>query len=121
MERAINVFDAAGLALFGVAGALKAMDYGLGPVPSTLLGLVTGVGGGMMRDLLTGRVPAVMQRSELYAIPTAAGAAVAAFGKELGVATIVVATAGAGLCFVWRLLAMWRHWHGPMPQGPASV
>ena len=121
LERVINVFDAAGLALFGVAGALKAMDYGLGPLPSTLMGLVTGVGGGMLRDMLTGRVPAVLQRSELYAIPTAAGAAVAAFGREAGLSTLLVATLGATLCFVVRLLAMWRHWHGPMPQGNASV
>ncbi|GAB7003857.1 trimeric intracellular cation channel family protein [Nocardioides sp. AN3] len=121
LEKAINVFDAAGLALFGVAGALKAMDYGLGPVPATLMGLVTGIGGGMVRDVLTGRVPAVMQRSELYAIPTAAGAAVAAFGEEVGLGNLAAAAAGATVCFVWRLLAMWRHWHGPMPQGPASV
>lgn len=121
LERAINVFDAAGLALFGVAGALKAMDYGLGPLPATLMGLVTGVGGGMLRDLLTGRVPAVMQRGELYAIPTAAGAAVAAFGGELGLGNFLVATLGATLCFVWRLLAMWRHWHAPVPHQSASV
>lgn len=121
LEKVMNVFDAAGLALFAVAGALKAMDYGLGPLPATLMGLVTGVGGGMLRDVLAGRVPAVLQRSELYAIPTAAGAAVAAFGHEASLPTLPVAVVGGLLCFVWRLLAMWRHWHAPMPQGPASV
>ena len=121
LEKAVNFFDAAGLALFAVAGALKAMDFGLGPLPSTMMGLVTGVGGGMMRDVLSGRVPVVLQRGELYAIPCAAGAAVAAFGRELGLSSLVVALIGGGLCFVWRVLAMWRHWQAPMPQGPASV
>ena len=121
VEKAMNVFDAAGLALFAVAGALKAMDFGLGPVPSTMMGLVTGIGGGMMRDVLAGRVPVVLQRGELYAIPCAAGAAVAAFGRELGATSLVVAVLGGGLCFAWRVLAMWRHWHAPLPKGPASV
>jgi uncharacterized membrane protein YeiH len=121
LEKAMNVFDAAGLALFAVAGAVKAMDYGLGPIPATLMGLVTGIGGGMVRDLLAGRVPTVMQRGELYAIPAAAGAAVAAFGSELGASTLSVAAVGAALCFGWRVLAMWRHWHAPVPQGSASV
>lgn len=121
IEKSINVFDAAGLALFAVAGALKAMDVGLGPLPATVIGLVTGVGGGMLRDLLANRVPAILQRGELYAIPTAAGAAVAAFGREVGFGSLLVATVGAALCFVWRVLAMWRHWHAPMPRGSASV
>jgi uncharacterized membrane protein YeiH len=121
LEKAMNVFDAAGLALFAVAGALKAMDYGLGPIPATLMGLVTGIGGGMVRDLLAGRVPTVMQRGELYAIPAAAGAAVAAFGTELEAPTLVVAALGAVLCFGWRVVAMWRGWHVPVSQGSASV
>ena len=54
MERTVNVFDAFGLSLFCVAGAIKALDYGLGPVPAALMGMVTGIGGGMLRDLLAG-------------------------------------------------------------------
>lgn len=121
LEKTINVFDAAGLALFAVAGALKALDFGLGPLPATLMGLATGVGGGMVRDLLTSRVPVVMQRGELYAIPAAAGAAVVAFGRDAGASTLVVAALGGGLCFLWRVLAVWRHWHAPVPQRSASV
>ncbi len=64
LERLINVLDAAGLGLFCVTGALKALDYGLGPVPAALMGMVTGIGGGMARDLLAGRVPGgVLQRA----------------------------------------------------------
>ena len=81
MEPLVNVFDAFGLALFCVTGALKALDYGLGPLPAALMGMVTGIGGGMARDVLAGRVPAVF-RGELYATPALAGAAIVVVGAE---------------------------------------
>ncbi|WP_345458976.1 trimeric intracellular cation channel family protein [Nocardioides marinquilinus] len=113
-ERRVAVFDAFGLALFCVAGSLKAAEYGLGPVPAALMGMVTGIGGGMVRDLLAGRVPVVF-RGELYAIPALAGAAVAVAGERTDVPIAVVATAGALTCLVWRLLALWRGWQAPLP------
>jgi uncharacterized membrane protein YeiH len=119
-ERTVNVFDAFGLGLFCVTGALKALEYGLGPVPAALLGMVTGIGGGMARDVLTSRVPSVF-RGELYATPALAGAAVAVAGSRMDLPILLVAGAGAGLCTVWRLLAMWRQWRAPRPTGPASV
>jgi uncharacterized membrane protein YeiH len=119
-ERTVNVFDAFGLGLFCVTGALKALAFGLGPVPAALMGMVTGIGGGMARDLLASRVPSVF-RGELYATPALAGAAVAVAGSRLDAPVLVVAAMGAGLCTAWRLLAMWRQWQAPMPQGPASV
>ncbi|HJR88877.1 MAG TPA: TRIC cation channel family protein, partial [Aeromicrobium sp.] len=76
MERAINVFDAFGLGLFSVAGALTASEAGLGPLPATLLGLLTGVGGGVIRDVLVGRVPTILRKGELYAVPATTGAAI---------------------------------------------
>lgn len=120
MERTVNVFDAFGLGLFCVAGALKALDYGLGPVPAALMGMLTGIGGGMARDVLASRVPAVF-RGELYATPALAGAFVAVLGTRADLPVVVVAAAGAGLCIAWRLLAMWRQWQAPKPTGPASV
>ena len=120
MERQVTVFDAVGLAFFCVSGALKALEYGLGPVPAALMGMVTGIGGGMVRDLLAGRVPAVF-RGELYATPALAGAAVAVTGDQLGQPVLLSAALGAGLCLVWRLLAVWRGWQAPKPVGPASV
>ncbi|WP_101524243.1 MULTISPECIES: TRIC cation channel family protein [Nocardioides] len=119
-ERVVNVFDAFGLALFCVTGALKALDYGLGPLPAALLGMITGIGGGMVRDLLAGRIPIVL-RGELYAIPALAGAAVAVLAERLDQPWWVIAPAGAGVCLSWRLLALWRNWQAPMPAGPASV
>ena len=120
MERTVTVFDAFGLGLFCVTGALKALDYGLGPVPAALMGMVTGIGGGMARDVLAARVPVVF-RGELYATPALAGAVRRGPGRAPRAAGLVVAAAGAGLCMVWRLLAVWRHWQAPMPTGPASV
>ena len=120
MERMINVFDAFGLSLFCVTGATKALEYGLGPVPAALMGMLTGIGGGMLRDLLTGRVPVIF-RGELYATPALAGAAIAVAGTRADLPVLAVALTGAGVCLVWRLLAMWRGWQAPMPTGPASV
>ena len=119
-EPVVNVFDAFGLSLFCVTGALKALDYGLGPAPAALMGMVTGIGGGMARDLLASRVPAVL-RGEIYAIPALAGAAVAVAGARADLPTLVVALLGGGLCLTWRLLAVWRRWQAPKPRGPASV
>jgi uncharacterized membrane protein YeiH len=119
-ERLVNVFDAAGLALFCVTGALKALAYGLGPVPAALMGMVTGIGGGMLRDLLAGRVPVVF-RGELYATPALVGATIAVVGHEIGLRTALVAVPAALLCFGWRLLAMRRGWSAPRPSGPAST
>ncbi|ABL82417.1 MULTISPECIES: trimeric intracellular cation channel family protein [unclassified Nocardioides] len=120
VERAVNVFDAFGLGLFCVTGALKALDYGLGPAPAALMGMVTGIGGGVIRDLLASRVPAVF-RGELYATPALAGAVVVVVGTHVDLPLGVVVVTGAGLCIVWRLLALWRHWQAPVPTGPASV
>jgi uncharacterized membrane protein YeiH len=120
MEPYVNVFDAFGLALFCVAGAIKALDFGLGPLPAALMGMVTGIGGGMARDLLAGRVPVVF-RGELYATPALAGAAVATTTLWFDGPLLLAAAGGGLLCLVWRLLAIRHAWTAPMPRGPASV
>jgi uncharacterized membrane protein YeiH len=66
----VLVFDAARLALFAVSGSQKALAFGLNPVMAALLGMLTGVGGGMMRDLLLAEIPTVL-RADLYAIRSA--------------------------------------------------
>jgi uncharacterized membrane protein YeiH len=120
LERVVTLFDAFGLALFCVTGALKAVDYGVGPVPAALMGMVTGIGGGMIRDVLAGRVPVVFEGA-LYATPALAGAAVAVVLDRVGLPLGVVAAAGFSTCLGWRLLALVRGWQAPMPKGPASV
>lgn len=116
LERVINVFDAFGLGLFCVAGALKAHEFGLGPVPAAALGLVTGVGGGIIRDLMVGRVPVIFRKSQLYAIPALAGAAVASTGVELGVPAAVIVGPAAAVTIGLRLLALNRGWTAPVPR-----
>ncbi|MBS2938165.1 trimeric intracellular cation channel family protein [Nocardioides sp. J2M5] len=120
LERVVTLFDAFGLALFCVTGALKAVDYGLGPLPAALLGMVTGIGGGVLRDVLAGRVPVIFEGA-LYATPALAGAAVAVVLDRADVSLLVVAAAGFGTCLGWRLLALVRGWQAPMPRGPANV
>jgi uncharacterized membrane protein YeiH len=120
LMRALLIFDAAGLALFCVVGALKAVEYGLGPLPAALMGMVTGIGGGMLRDVLAGRVPIVL-RGELYATPALVGAGIAVLGVAAGIDEVLVAVAGAVVCLVWRLLAMRRGWTAPRPSGAAST
>jgi uncharacterized membrane protein YeiH len=117
MKSAINVFDAFGLGLFSAAGALTASHHGLGPLPATLLGVVTGVGGGVLRDVSTGQVPSVFRKGELYATPATVGAAIVATGYHLGAPTLTVVVAGATVTIIWRLLAIWRRWTAPEPPG----
>ncbi len=119
-ERVVTFFDAAGLGLFCVTGALKALDHGLGPAPAALMGMVTGIGGGIARDLLAGRVPAVFG-TELYATPALAGAAWAVLADRAGLPVVLVAVPGVAICFGWRLLALWRNWQAPVPAGSSSV
>jgi uncharacterized membrane protein YeiH len=120
MERLVTVFDAAGLGLFCVVGALKALEFGLGPVPAALMGTLSAVGGGVVRDVLAGRVPVVL-RSELYATPALVGASVAVLGEGTALPTWTYAVGGAVLCTTWRLVALWRGWHAPRPTGQAST
>lgn len=117
LERTIDLFDAFGLGLFCVAGALKAAEYDLGPLPATLLGVVTSIGGGVLRDVVVRRIPMVFRSGELYTIPATAGAAIAVVGHQAGLPTAAVATVAAATAITWRLLAMARGWRAPVP-GP---
>lgn len=116
LERLISQIDAGGLGLFAVAGALKASDYDLGPMPAAILGVVTAVGGGVLRDVLVRDVPAILVRGELYAIPALAGAGVAVVGAEAGLDDAVVAGPAAAVTIIWRLLTIHRGWTAPMPR-----
>jgi uncharacterized membrane protein YeiH len=113
----VLVFDAAGLALFAVAGAGKALAFHAGPVAATLLGMLTGVGGGMVRDVLVNEIPTVL-RTELYAVAALIGAAVVVLGRMLHVPSAAAAVAGAVLCFALRFMAMRRGWQLPTAHPP---
>src|SRR5436305_9233983 len=101
-RRPVLLFDAAGLALFAVTGTQKALAYGLNPLMAALLGMLTGIGGGIVRDLLVARTPAVL-RSDLYALAALAGAVLVVAGYGLNWPIVPTAIAGAGVCFGLRL------------------
>jgi uncharacterized membrane protein YeiH len=113
----VLVFDGAGLALFAVSGAQKALAFGLDPVLAALLGMLTGIGGGMARDVLLAEIPTVL-RADLYAVAALVGAAVVVIGDELNLPSVGVTIAGAILCFGIRLMAIRRGWHLPIARQP---
>ena len=109
----VLLFDAAGLSLFAVAGAQKAIEFGLNPVMAALLGMLTGIGGGMTRDILLAEIPQIL-RSDLYAVAALAGASIVVIGDVLDVSYRVSAVAGAILCFGLRFMAIRYGWHLPV-------
>src|SRR5439155_21041567 len=109
----VLLFDATGLALFAVAGAQKALDFGLNPVMAALLGMLTGIGGGMTRDVLLAEIPTVL-RADLYAVAALAGAAIVVVANMLQLPSGVGALCGATLCFGLRVLAIRHGWQLPV-------
>ena len=103
----VLIFDAAGLALFTVADTQKALVFGLNPIMAALLGMLTGIGGGIARDLLLAEIPTVL-RADLYALAALAGAAVVVTGATLGLPATAVTIAGGVLCFGLRFMAIRR-------------
>lgn len=118
LSKPILLFDAAGLSLFAVIGATKALEHGFGPLQAILLGTITGVGGGTVRDVLLNRVPTVLSaNSRLYAIPAMLGASIVVLGELLGTGPVRVAVIGALLCFAVRVLSLRYRWDAPSPPG----
>lgn len=115
----IEIFDALGLSLFAVTGAAKALALGAGTGQAILLGAITAVGGGTIRDVLVRRVPTVLS-SELYAIPALLGAAVVVVGTRAGGGALVVALAGAAVCLLVRLVGLRFRLDAPHPPGRAG-
>ena len=118
MRNPVQLFDAVGLGLFAVLGANKALAFGVGPVGAVMLGMLTGIGGGIARDVLVAQVPNVLRR-ELYAVAALAGALVVVAGHALRWPAAPVAVAGASLCFGLRWLAIRRGWRLPVSGDPS--
>ena len=111
---AVNIFDAAGLGLFCVAGTTKAYEYGLGLTQSAALGLATAVGGGVLRDVLANEVPSLLRWDrDLYAVPAMVGAAMVVVCIRYDMLTTFTSGLAAVTAFVLRLLAMKFHWRAP--------
>jgi uncharacterized membrane protein YeiH len=115
LRRVVLVSDAAGLGLFVVAGTAKALDAGVPAVGATVVGVLTGIGGGVIRDLLTGEIPVVLRR-EVYALAALAGSVVVVVADGRGLEGAVSAGVGAALVFLLRILALLRRWSVPVPR-----
>ncbi|SMQ19075.1 Uncharacterized membrane protein YeiH [Streptomyces sp. Ag82_O1-12] len=114
IQGAVNVFDAAGLGLFCVAGTIKAYEYGLGLTASAGLGLTTAVGGGVLRDVLANEVPSLLRWDrDLYAVPAIVGSALIALCIRYDVVNPLTSGLAVITAFVLRLLAMRYHWRAP--------
>ena len=105
-------FDALGLAFFVVAGTKKALVHGINPVMAALLGMLTGIGGGMLRDVLVTEIPVVL-RADLYALAALAGAIVVTAGNMLQISPIATTIIGGVVCFGLRYMAIRHGWHLP--------
>ena len=119
LAKPILVLDAAGLSLFAVVGALKALDHEVGFAQAVILGAITGVGGGTLRDVLIREIPAVLS-SGLYAVPALVGAFLAVGAERLGVAALPGAVVAAGVCFTIRMVGVRFGIDAPGPPGPRS-
>jgi uncharacterized membrane protein YeiH len=116
LETPITVLDAIGLSVFAVIGANKAVTIGLGIGPALLLGVVTGVGGGTIRDTLIRQIPTVL-RSELYAIPALVAAAITVATMRLGYYDLPAALGAAAVCFAIRMAGVRYGLNAPSPPG----
>lgn len=117
IHAAMLVFDAAGLGLFCVAGAAKALAYGAGPLEAIALGAITAVGGGIMRDVLANEQPAVLRAdTELYAVPAVLGAAIVVLLSYFHLYGAVGATCAALVVFALRIIALRYRIRAPRPR-----
>jgi uncharacterized membrane protein YeiH len=109
MSNSVLLFDAAGLALFAVSGATKALDHGLSPVMPIVLGMVTGIGGGMARDMLLAEIPTVL-RAELYVVAALVGTSdkvpIPEVGLPIRSTSALVSISKRLCCFVFAAVAI---------------
>jgi len=112
-SRFVTAFDAAGLAIFTVTGTTIALSAGLGPVPAVLLGMLTGIGGGAVRDILAAEVPLVL-RSEVYAVSSLLGAVIITLANQAGILGSPAEILAALATFTLRMVSVWRGWKIPI-------
>jgi uncharacterized membrane protein YeiH len=120
LRNPVRLLDAMGLAFFAVAGADKALAFGLSPIMAALLGMLTGVGGGVARDVLLAKIPAVLQ-SDLYAVAALAGAGIVVGGSMLHTPVLITTVCGGLVCFGLRVMAIQWGWRLPVAAGAEMI
>jgi uncharacterized membrane protein YeiH len=113
LQHQILLLDALGLALFAVIGAQKAIDHGINPLMAAIMGMLTGIGGGMTRDVLAGDVPFVL-KGDLYAIAALGAGAIVAVGHVVKLPPFYPMLLGAAVCIFLRSMAIYRRWSAPV-------
>jgi uncharacterized membrane protein YeiH len=108
----LTTVDAAGLSLFTIAGTEKALQYKMHPFIAALMGMITGVGGGVVRDVLLAHVPRVL-RADVYATAALAGAVIMLLARKVRISATWAAVIGGTVCFLLRMISVWRHWNLP--------
>src|SRR5256712_9192340 len=109
----VTTFDAVGLSVFTVTGTVIALDASLGPAPAALLGMLTGVGGGVLRDVLAAEVPLIF-RSEVYAVASMLGAVIIIVASQAGFSGIRAEILAALATFILRMVSVQRGWKIPV-------
>lgn len=115
LRRALLLVDAAGMGLFAVAGARKAIDFGLGPMGSCVIGMITAIGGGLLRDVLVREIPSILHK-EIYATAALLGSIVVVTGDRINFNNIATAVIAIAAAFTIRVLSVWRKWSAPSPR-----
>jgi uncharacterized membrane protein YeiH len=105
LQGPIDTMDAAGLSLFCVTGAATALTHRLGTAEAIILGAITGIGGGMVRDVLVGEIPVVLRRG-LYAVPALVGAGIVVVAYRQGDRNVAYPIIGAVACFLIRIAGL---------------
>lgn len=121
LRRSVLVLDAGALALFTVVGTVKALEYGTGATAAVCAGVITGVGGGVLRDILTGEVPVVLHQRQLYAIPSVLGALLVAVLWHADALTVPTEVLAVAVVLGTRLVALRFRLQAPGPWDPAAV
>jgi len=109
----ITTFDAVGLSIFTVTGTVIALNAGLSPAPAALLGILTGVGGGVVRDVLAAEIPLIF-RSEVYAVASMLGAVIIIIASQTGFSGIPSEILAALATFILRMVSVQRGWKIPV-------
>lgn len=117
LHRLVQLFDAAGLGLFCVTGTLKALENDFNPVTAVLLGVITSVGGGLMRDVISNVTPDLFNPRDIYALAAMVGAALTAVAWHLGAMNVSVGAGIAALAFAIRVASIRFSWSVPLAAG----
>jgi uncharacterized membrane protein YeiH len=114
-RKLVLMLDGAGLGLFTVTATQKSLEAGLGWAGATMVGVITGIGGGVLRDVLLRQIPVVLQR-EIYAVAALIGAGLVCLGRSISQLHAPWLIGTALVVFAVRMLALRRHWSAPTPR-----